>query len=148
MKTFPIEVVCDEPVVVRLKRFDGLFYNVETKKFEDNPELNLPLVNGQNFEVDVWRATPDIEASPEEFLPGRYTVYYYDRTNVLRGASTKVWEVETSIAERLASIQTIDGSLRQTLNKVSRQLDEILGILKTNNTSLMDGSRVSMNPPT
>lgn len=120
---------------------------MDSGKFEDNPNLTVELTQVDGI---IWRA----EINKEGFLPGRYTVYYCGYNGNFKGSYVDLLNEITpsEIAERLAKIQIGETTLRLALDKMSRQVDEILKILKTkwniSMSSFIDGKRLIMNPPT
>src|SRR5687768_15425047 len=130
MKTFPIECINTKQTYVKVKRFDGLFYNSFSQKFEDDPNLYFNLTAGEGAEKNLWTAQPSVELT-DEFPAGRYTIYYYD----VRGLRFAFYESvvnensPTEIARRVAEIQIGETTLRSTLN-------EILKILKSKDSTI------------
>jgi hypothetical protein len=136
VKHFNVECIADEPVYVRIKRFDGLFYNQYSQEFENDPNLTISLAQTDGL---LWVASPPIEATHEEFPPGRYTVYYHSYDGTFKGSYIDIPNETTpsEVANRVANIQIGEGSLRFALNKISKQVDEILKILKTKESNTM-----------
>ena len=129
MPHFPLECLADEQVHAQIKRFDGLYFNPTTKKFEDDTSLKIQLTKGESPHENVWRANPEIERTGE-FTPGRYVVYYYAGDKICTAVyeSTEkdlIIPSPTDVAIRIASIQTVDGDLRKSINKISKQLSAI-----------------------
>jgi hypothetical protein len=91
------------------------------------------LQKGYNLDSFVWSSQPPVEVT-DEFPSGRYTVYYYEGENDFVGHDVYEYltneKTPTEIANRLANIQVGDATLRSALIKISKQLDEILNILK------------------
>lgn len=128
MKIFEVECVGETQIHARIKRFDGLYYNVSTKKFENNPNLKFKLMRGNGLDLFVWKPENPIEKTLEDFPFGNYIIYYYNDLKVCNYVYVDI--NEENVAMRIAGIRTVDGDLRTTLNKLSKQMNEVISILK------------------